>query len=451
MLTFAGFKSHLRENWYLAYPVMLSQLGHVVVQVADTVMIGKILGPTALASAAFANGVFSGMAIFFGVGLSYAMTPVIAKADGEGDHKTITEILRHGLVINLAAGIIICFLLSSASFWVQFLDQPQEIVDLGLPYLDIVALSIIPLMIFQTFKQFAEGLSHTRTAMLIVVAANLVNIGLNYILMKGLFGISPMGINGAGWATLVSRVLMALFMGLYVYRHRAYAAFRKGWIGGGYTLERFRTLLNIGIPAGMQYIFEAGAFSCSFVMMGWISAEAVASHQIALNLATISYMMATGFSAAATVRVGNQYGRWDRSTLREVAFSLLVMVLIFMGLWALLFLLSREALASLYIDDEAVISLAGPLIVVAGFFQLSDGAQVVMTGALRGLQDVKIPMWLIFVAYWVLALPMGYLLSFTLGLGAIGIWIGLFAGLTITALLVFRRFDRLSKSLSMDR
>jgi MATE family multidrug resistance protein len=184
-------------------------------------------------------------------------------------------------------------------------------------------------------------------------------------------------------------------------------------------------------------------------MMGWISADAVASHQIALNLATISYMMATGFAAAATVRVGNQFGRKDRVVLREAAFSLLVMGVIFMSLWALIFLAGRETLASWYIDDATVIRMAGPLIVIAGFFQISDGAQVVMTGACRGLQDVKVPMWLILIAYWIIALPLGYVMSFTLELGAIGIWIGLLGGLTITAVLMFIRFNRLSKTVPM--
>jgi MATE family multidrug resistance protein len=449
MLTFAGFRSHFRENILLAYPVMLSQLGHVIVQVADTVMIGRILGPTALASAAFANGVFAGMAIFFGVGLSYAITPLVAKADGEGNKESISGILRHGVVINLIAGLVICAILLCARFWVNALDQPEEVVAMGLPYLNIIAFSIIPLMIFQTFRQFAEGLSRTRMAMVIVIGANLINIGLNYVFMKGLFGISPMGVNGAGWATLISRVIMAVCMALYVYQANAFRPLRSGWRVGNYSRGLFSKMLHIGIPAGMQYIFEAGAFSVSFVMMGWISADAVASHQIALNLATISYMMATGFAAAATVRVGNQFGRKDRVVLREAAFSLLVMGVIFMSLWALIFLAGRETLASWYIDDATVIRMAGPLIVIAGFFQISDGAQVVMTGACRGLQDVKVPMWLILIAYWIIALPLGYVMSFTLELGAIGIWIGLLGGLTITAVLMFIRFNRLSKTVPM--
>ncbi|MEM1406007.1 MAG: MATE family efflux transporter [Bacteroidota bacterium] len=443
-----NYKAHLKKNFLLAYPVMISQVGHMMVNVADSVMVGQ-LGALPLAGASLANVIFH-LLMTFGIGISYAITPLVAAADGEGNTARVSEILKNGFLLNIITGVLLFGLVLIGSPVLFYLDQPQDVVTMAVPYLNIVTFSLIPLMVFQTFRQFAEGLSRTRQAMFIVIACNLINIGLNYLLIYGKAGFPELGLNGAGWASLISRIVLAIWMMGYIYFSQSFIAFRNGFSMGFYSKKLIKRLINIGLPAGLQFIFEVGAFGFAVIMMGWIGTKALAAHQIAVNLAAVSYMAASGLSAAATVRVGNQLGRKDVPTLRAAAFTLYGMVITFMLACALIFILGRCYLPSLYIRDEEVVQMASSLVVIAGFFQLSDGIQVVSLGALRGLEDVKVPTLLTFIAYWVIALPVGYLLGFKFDLGAEGIWYGLLIGLTIVAMVMSIRFNKLTKMLVSD-
>lgn len=440
-------RQHIKPNFLLAYPVMLSMLGQVMTGVADSVMVGWT-GPVPLAASSLAN-IFFSIPLFFGVGVSYAITPLVAQAEGAADPSKIVTVLKNGSLINLITGLLLTLLIFSIEPFIYYMGQPEEVVTLAIPYLSIVAVSIIPTMIFQTYRQFAEGLQRTRVAMVIVVGSNLINIALNYLLIFGKFGFPELGLNGAGIATLLSRLIMAMSMMAYVYWGRKFLNYRSGFSIGGYSRSLIIKMLHIGLPAGSQFIFEAGAFGFSAIMMGWLGTTALAAHQIAINLATISYMTTSGLGAAATIRVGYFLGQQDHKNLRQAAFTMIAMAVVIMAGWAILFIVGRLGLPALYIDDQSVIILTSDLLIVGAFFQLSDGVQVVTAGALRGLQDVKIPSVLIFVAYWVIALPLGYLLAFPLKLEAIGIWIGLFLGLTITATAMVVRFYRLSGRLKV--
>jgi MATE family multidrug resistance protein len=437
-MSFTHFRSHIRPNFLLAYPVMLSMLGQVMTGVADSVMVGWT-GALPLAASSFANTFFS-VPLFFGVGVSYAITPLVAEAEGAHDLSRVSETLKHGTLINLITGIFLVTLIFGIEPFMHYMGQPAEVVELAIPYLSIIGVSIIPTMIFQTYRQFAEGLQRTRVAMVIVIGSNLLNIVLNYILIFGKLGFAEMGLNGAGWATLISRIVM-----LYVYYGRRYQSYRKGFSIGNYSRKLISKMLHIGIPAGSQFIFEAGAFGFSAIMMGWLGTIPLAAHQIAINLATISYMTTSGLGAAATIRVGTFLGQRDKKNLRASAFTMIAMAIGLMTGWALLFIFGREFLPSLYINDQQVIQFTSSLMIIAAFFQLSDGVQVVTAGALRGLQDVKLPSLLIFTAYWIIALPLGYFLAFSMGMGANGIWIGLFLGLTLTAIAMVVRFNILSR------
>jgi len=433
---------HLRPNFLLAYPVMLSMLGQVMTGVADSIMIGWT-GAVPLAAASLAN-IFFSIPLFFGVGVSYAITPLVAQAHGAGESEKIIDALKNGSLINLLTGLSLTALIFLIEPFIKFMGQPEEVVTLAIPYLSIVAVSIIPTMIFQSYRQFAEGLQRTRVAMIIVISSNLLNIVLNYLLIFGKYGFPELGLNGAGWATLIARIVMGTSMMIYVYYGKKFTSYKAGFAIGNYSRSLISKMLHIGIPAGSQFIFEAGAFGFSAIMMGWLGTFSLAAHQIAINLATISYMTTSGLGAAATIRVGNFLGKQDKHNLRGAAFSMIIIATIIMAAWALLFILGRYFLPSLYIDDPQVIQLTSSLLIIAAFFQLSDGIQVVTAGALRGLQDVKIPSLLIFIAYWIIALPLGYVLAFPLHLEANGIWIGLFIGLTLTAGAMVVRFNQLS-------
>ena len=423
---------------------MLSQLGHVMMGVADNVMVGH-LGATELAAAGLANVAFN-VLLLFGIGVSYAITPLVATADGEKNIFSINETVRHGFVINVVNSLMLVTIVFFGKNILYHIDQPQEVVALSIPYLEIITFSIVPVLIFQTFRQFSEGLSNTWVPMVIVLSCNVLNIGLNYLLIYGHYGFPALGLNGAGWATFISRIVMGASLAGYIYYAPRFRAYRPGFLLGKYSRELFNKMLHIGIPAGLQFIFEVAAFDFSLVMMGWIGTKALAAHQIAINLATISYMTTSGLAAAA-IRVSNELGKGDIKALRKVAFVLIGMALSFMTAWAVLFIVGKNFLPHLYVDDLDVITLAGPLIVIAGLFQLSDGLQVVCAGALRGLQDVKIPSVFIFISYWIIGLPLGYWLGFHAGLGPIGIWTGLLVGLTLTASAMLWRFNYLSKKI----
>lgn len=427
---------------------MLSQLSHVMVGVTDSIMVGHV-GATSLAASSLANVIFN-LLMLFGIGVSYAITPLVATAEGEGDARKISDTLRHGLMIAFINGLFLIGVVLLCRPILHHIDQPEDVVRLAIPYLTVLAFSLLPVLIFQSCRQFAEGLSNTRIAMIIMLGSVFLNVFLNYILIYGHAGLPALGLLGAGYGSLISRIIMMLVIVGYIYFSKQFLIYRLGFVIGNYSRKVFRQILKIGLPAGMQYIFEVAAFDFSAIMMGWLGTNALAAHQIAINLATISYMTTSGLASAATIRVSNELGKRNITKLRDVAYTLILMALFTMLLWAILFIVGRNLLPTIYIDDIEVIKMAIPLIVIAGFFQLSDGAQVVCTGALRGLQDVKIPTVLIFIAYWVIGLPLGYYLGFKVGLGSEGIWYGLLIGLTLTAAAMFIRFRRLLKRLEVD-
>jgi MATE family multidrug resistance protein len=439
-------KAHFRESFFLALPVMLSNLGHVMMGVFDNIMVGHVNAPS-LAAAGLATVAFNVLMVF-GVGVSYAITPLVATANGEGNENIVVETLRHGLVINVLNGCMLVGLVYIGSELLYYINQPEEVVRLAIPYLGIIMVSLIPMLIFQTFKQFLEGLSNTRVAMIIIFLSNAVNVCLNYLFIYGHAGLPAMGLKGAGWATLLSRIFMAAVFAGYVYYAPAFQRFRRGFSPGHYSRALFNKMLHLGVPSGLQFIFEVAAFDFSLIMMGWLGTTTQAAHQIAINLASISYMTTTGLAAAATIRVSYFLGRGDFKNLKTASYTLLAMALSFMGLCALIFVLGRNWLPILYVDNLEVISMASSLLVIAGLFQLSDGAQVVCIAALRGLQDVKIPSVLIFVSYWIIGLPLGYFLTFILNHGAQGIWLGLLIGLTLTAIAMFMRFRMLVRRMA---
>lgn len=440
-----NFKDHFSKTFTLAYPVMLSQLGQVLVGVADSMMVGR-LGAEPLAAASLANSIFF-VLLMFGIGVSMAITPLVAMADGKNKSSRIGRLFRHGFTINMITGLVLFLVIILFSPMLNYMNQPEQVVELAIPYLAIITLSIVPFMFFQTFKQFAEGLSQTKQAMYITIICNGLNVFLNWVMIYGNLGFPALGLNGAGWATLISRVLMGIVIAYYVFKSSRYKSFDLGFRIKRFSFPMISKMLKIGVPTGFQFIFEVGAFSTAAIMMGWIGVSALAAHQIAINLASISYMMASGLSAAAMVRVGNQLGRNDIKTLREAGFTVFAMAAIFMLVSAILFIVFREFLPSLYIDDETVIQMSASLLIIAGLFQLSDGIQVVGLGALRGMSDVRVPTIVTLIAYWVIGLPLGYIFAFELDMQEKGIWYGLLIGLTVTGFMLLYRFHSLSARL----
>ena len=315
----------------------------------------------------------------------------------------------------------------------------------------LLALSVIPVLLFNTFKQFAEGLGFTRQAMLISIWGNVLNICVGVIFVKGLFGIAPMGVKGVGYATLIDRCVMSVVMSLYVLRSPNFKKYLATF--SLKNIDRIRSLqiLKIGIPVALQYTFEIGAFSTAAVIVGTIGYVQLAAHQVAINLASITYMMSSGVAAAAAIKSGNYFGAKEHQTLRTSALSNYHIVLVFMGFTALLFSFANHLLPWIYTSDKSVITIAEQLLIIAAFFQLFDGTQVVGLGVLRGMGDVNIPTFITFIAYWLIGLPAGYLLGIRFGLGVNGVWYGLVLGLMSASILLFIRFQITSRKYKLAK
>lgn len=431
-------RAHFRKNIGIALPIMIAQLGQVAVGVADSLMVGR-LGTVELAAVAFGSSVFI-IFMVFGMGLSYGMTPLIAEADGKEDREETGHLLRDGFWVCLISGIVLWLLMSALVPLFNHLGQEPEIVPGAQGYFLIVAISFIPLMTFQSFRMLAEGLSDTKMAMYITLVCNGLNILLNWLLIYGVWIFPEMGIYGAAVATLVARILMLIGMARYILVSGPFKDIQKDLNPGNISKNRMKKIYELGVPSGLQYVFEASAFSFAAILAGQISASALASHQIAISLASVSYIVATGIGAAAVVRVGNQVGRKNHSELLLAANSLYAMTVGWMLFCGAVLYVGRFFFPGLFTLDEEVIYLTSGLIVIAVLFQLSDGLQVLSLGALRGLKDVRVPTLITFIAYWLVGLPLAWLFSQVLDWGAYGIWWGLAAGLTMAALLLTIRF-----------
>ncbi|MEX0966421.1 MAG: MATE family efflux transporter [Bacteroidia bacterium] len=436
--------AHYRKNLRLALPIVAGNLGHMLVTLADSIMVGQV-GTVPLAAASLANSIFM-VVLAAGLGVSFGITPLVAAADGRGHTNRFARLLTNSLVVYTATGVLLFIVIFSVSRFIHFLDQPPEVAALAVPYLNIIMLSLVPLMIFQSCKQFAEGLSLTSQAMIIVLGASLLNVVLNYILIFGHLGFPALGLNGAGWATLISRVLMAAAMAGFLALPAIVKRYRLSFSFRNYSGILVSKLLKLGVPIGMQMTFEVGAFAGAAVIIGWLGAQELAAHQIALTLAATTYMMAQGLAAAATVRVGNQLGLRNYHELRKAVFSIYQMVIFFMGFMAVFFILGRNWLPAFFVESAEVISIASGLLIIAGLFQLFDGMQVTGLGALRGMEDVTIPTAITLIAYFVIGLPGGYILAFPLGMGVNGMWMGLLSGLGTAALFLTWRFHLKSKA-----
>ena len=424
----------------LAYPVMVGQLGQILVSVADSIMVGKFLGTIPLAAISLAVSILI-IPMVFAIGVAFGLTPLIAGADGKDDPGEAVKYFKNGIVLNSVLGLLVYGVLAIFAQFTHLLGQDERVVSEAMPYLHIVGLSIIPMMAFFAFKQFAEGLSDTKAGMRVSLVANLLNIVLNYPLITGWGPFPELGLAGAAVATLSTRFLMVLGMAIYIRKHKKFALYWSHWRSTEITWRSIRDILAIGVPSGLQLVFEAGAFAMSGVIVGMIGPVQQAAHQIALNIASVSYMMVSGLGAAATIRVGNQLGKRDIPMLRLAGQSLFHLTLAMMVLTMMLLIGLRNFLPEFYSSDPEVLQYTAVLMIAAGIFQLPDGLQATTLGALRGVQDVNIPTIIAFIAYWVIAVPMCYYLGITKKMGPLGVWIGLTIGLVVASITLYLRFQ----------
>ncbi|GAB2947540.1 MATE family efflux transporter [Hymenobacter coalescens] len=439
-MALADLRPHFRPTVLLAYPVVLSQLGHVLVNVVDSVVVGHT-GKVPLAAVSLSVDVVS-VFMMMGLGLSMGITPLVAAADGQRDVRRSGQLLVSGVTVCTLAGLVLAAAGWAALPLLSYLRQDPAVVALAAPWMRVMFLSLIPLMVFQGFRQFAEGLGLTRQAMQLSILANLVNGLLCYAFVFGKLGAPNLGMMGAAWATLLARALMAVLMAAYVLRAPRLRPYREAVGSWHPDWDSQRRLLGFGLPIAAHLVFEVGAFSVAGIMAGWLGPTVQAAHRIALNVASVTFMAVSGIATAVTIRVGNLRGVGNLAEARRAGFAGYALTFTFMAGCGLLLVLLRHHIPTLYNSDPAVVAQAGTLLLIAALFQVSDGLQVLGLGALRGLEDVKVPSLVALLAYWVLTLPLSYFLGFVLNWGALGVWIGLLTGLSIVALLLLWRFQR---------
>jgi len=450
----SDYTKEFHYNLKLAFPVILGMLGHMFVSFADNVMVGQ-LGAAELAAVSLGNSFFF-IAMSLGIGFASAITPIVAEADSAKNPIGVKNALKHGLILcGLLSGFLY-FLMLLAKPVMRNMDQPLEVVDLAIPYLDIIAISIIPLVIFEALKRFSDGLSNTKHPMYATIVANIINVVINYLLIFGSFGFPKLGIIGAGIGTLISRVIMVIFLWIIFTKNKRFKLYVTEIKFKITNIKIFKKIIDIGLPSAFQMLFEVGIFTAAIWMSGVLGKNYQAANQIAFNLSAMTFMVGIGLGVAATIRVGNQKGLFDFVALRKIAFSIFLLTVLIEIIFALMFFILKDWLPTLYLDTEniskitengEVILIASKLLLIVALFQIFDGLQVVILGALRGLQDVKIPTLITFIAYWLIGFPICFYLGLYTPLKSIGIWIGLLISLAVSSILLYLRFNYLSKKL----
>ncbi len=456
-MNLAAYTKEFRYNLQLAYPVIIGMLGHTLIGIVDNIMVGK-LGATELAAVSLGNSmIFIAMSI--GIGFSTALTPMVAEADAEKNTTKIRSVFHHGLFLCTILGLLLFGLILLARPLMELLHQPREVIVLATPFLGWVAFSLVPLIMYQGYKQFADGLSMTKYSMYAIVMANIVHVFINYVLIYGVWFFPKLGILGAALGTVISRIMMVVFMHLILARQEKLKPYFHGFRLEEIKKAIIKKIVALGFPSAMQMLFEVVLFTAAIWLCGNIGKTSQAANQIALSLASMTFMFAMGLSVVSMIRVSHQKGMQDYKNLVIVARSIFLLAIFIEIVFAALFVIFHQILPPLFmdmdnemqlLDNAEVVAIAAKLLLVAAVFQISDGIQVVVLGALRGLQDVKIPMYITFVAYWIIGFPISYYLGEYTDLKAVGVWIGLLAGLSAAAIFLYIRFHFITKSLILS-
>lgn len=427
----------------LALPIILGELAQISLGITDSAMVGAV-SYQQLAAAALVSS-FINIPYVFGIGITISVSQMVSMALGRNDKKAVSHYLFNGFWLCVISAIIIALFLELGSGILLHLNQDPVVAQIAIPYLKIIGWSVIPMLMFLALKQFTDGLEFTKTAMVLSLAAIPLNIFLNWLLIYGNWGFPRMELLGAGWGTLITRSIMFLILAAVILYHktfRRYMAVRS--IEWKLKWKTQKELLHIGIPSSLQISLEAGAFALSGILIGTLGAVDQAAHQIALSCASFTFMVSMGFSQAASIRTSNAFGRKDYISISNIGKSAILIALIYGLVCGLVFIVFKNSLPLLFNDDFEVVKMAAYLLLFAAIFQISDSTQAVSAGLLRGVKDVKIPTYFIALSYWVVGLPVGYVLGFNFKMGAAGMWTGFIVGLTLSSIFLSFRFRKIA-------
>jgi MATE family multidrug resistance protein len=446
---FKTYQSDITATYQLALPIIAGQLGIMLMGFADTVQVGRMDkgAVQALAASADANGILINIAIIGYICLQI-VSPLVSKAQAEQNYSECNRLLKANILVAILMGIVCGIIVVAISLNIDLLKQPVEIKTLTQEYLWIITLSTIPSFIFSAIKSFTDGLGYAKLSMQITFSALILNVILNHCFINGVWIFPEWGLNGAGVATLISRIYMMLALAYFTFKTEIFKEYFQEKIPFKGLGRIMKNILKIGIPSGLQGFSEIAAFYGAVVMMGWISIEHKAAHLVAIGYVSMTYMAATGIAAAGGIRVGASLGEKNRVGILRAGTTALALSLVFMGFCTIILLIFNVEFAS-YVKNENVVILAAELIIWGGFFQLFDGVQAVSLGILRGIQDVNVPTLMTVFAYWGVGLPMSYVLGFNYDLKHIGIWIGLTLALFASASLLSWRFYNKVKRLRL--
>lgn len=441
MIQFSTYKEHYKQTIRLGVPIMLGQLGIIIVGFADNIMVGHH-STNELAAASFVNNFFN-LAFIFGMGFSYGLTPIIGGLFAGKELRKAGETLKNSLLINFIVGILLSLCMLLLLLNIDILNQPEELMPYIVPYYILQLFSVIFAMLFNSFKQFSDGTTDTVTPMWIMLGANVLNIIGNYFLIYGKCGVPEMGLTGAGISTLVSRILTFIVFLILFFRHSKYKEYLKGFREGVINRVNLSNLIRMGFPVGLLMGVETGSFSLSVIMMGWIGSTALAAHQVLGVITTLGFMVYYGIAAAVTIRVSAFKGQGNWLDIRRASFAGLHLIMGVAVLFVLFILVFHKNMGYLFTPEHDVVAMVALLSWSVILYQFGDGLQILFANALRGIADVKYMAYRAFFCHFGLALPIGYICGFILDWGAIGIWCGFPVSLTTLGILLWRRFNKL--------
>jgi len=429
--------THTRDTLSLAWPLIITQVGHVVTGMVDNAFLGRI-GAAELAAGILSNNIYM-LLLVFAIGMSYATTPLVTAAHEASDLIKKASLFKNSLFLNLIVASTCFVILFLASDFLHYMRQPPEVVELAIPFFDVLIFSMIPISLFFVGKQYCEGLSNTRMALVISVSGNLLNVILNYLLIYGEFGFPEMGYIGAAWASFIARLFMGVSFLFLIFKSRLTKEISKVFSSVSVNKTELVQLWRIGFNSAMQFTFEVAAFVVAGLMAGTFGKEHLDAHGIALSIAAGTYMFATGISSAGTIRMGIFKAQNNWTQIKEASMIAIKLIVVIMGAFGLIFWLTHNYLPLIFTSEIEIVELSASLLIVAALFQLFDGMQVTLLGLLRGLEDVKIPTVVTLIGYWFIALPLAYFLAFKMDLQTIGIWIALLVALAFVALILLWR------------
>lgn len=437
---FSQYSSHYRNLTFLGVPIIIGQLGNIVLAFADTLMIGHH-STKELAAAAFVNNMFT-LIIIFALGFSYAVTSRVGTLYGQEKRGKIGELMKNAVAANTCMAFLLSAIMTILYLNLHRLGQPEELLPLMRPYFIIQLVSLPFVCWFNAFRQFNDGITETRIAMWVLIAGNIMNVCGNWVLIYGKLGFPELGLNGAGLSTMASRIMMAVVMMIIFFGRKRYKDYRKGWFDGKINRKDFREIWILGMPLALQMGMETAAFSLSSVMVGWIGTTALAAHQVMLTISQLGYMVYYGLASAVAVRVSNFTGQRDYSSVDRTTVAGFHLILLLAMITSIPVFLLRHSMGFLFTDNTEVTSMVALTIVPFMIYQFGDGLQCNYANAMRGISYVKPLMWVAFFAFFIVSLPLGYVFGITMGYGLEGIWYAFPFGLTTAGILYYYYYKK---------